>query len=150
MELAKQVVKGFNMCSKNGINTMKTAILLSMLALITHAGADPKVVNGCRIEPSVECTGANLATADLALADLRFADLRGTDLQGAILTGAKLQGAFLQKAQLARSNLRGANLRWARLRGANLQGSDLEGADLSSAIWIDGRECAQGSIGKCK
>ena len=44
--------------------------------------------------------------------------------------------------------------RFCYLRGANLKGYDLwdadfTGADLSDVIWMDGRKCRVGSIGKC-
>ncbi len=38
---------------------------------------------------------------------------------------------------------------YCNLTRANLGGADLSGADLAWAIWIDGRQCAEGSIGEC-
>ena len=59
-------------------------------------------------------------------------------------------GAGLRNADLSYANLRGADLGYADLRGANLGAADLSGAKLDNAIWIDGNECAAGSVGECK
>ena len=78
---------------------------------------------------------ARLADARLVEANLRLTDLRGADLRGADFSDAKLTGAKLQKANL---------------QGAILDDANLNGANLSGAIWIDGSECAPGSVGRCK
>ena len=78
---------------------------------------------------------ARLADARLVEANLRLTDLRGADLRGADFSDAKLTGAKLQKANL---------------QGAILDDANLNGANFSGAIWIDGSECAPGSIGRCK
>jgi hypothetical protein len=62
-------------------------------------------VNGYRIAPYADLTGANLTGAYL-----RGADLRGADLTGANLTGADLTGAYVGGADLAGADLRGADL----------------------------------------
>jgi hypothetical protein len=78
---------------------------------------------------------ARLADARLVEANLRLTDLRGADLRGADFSDAKLTGAKLQKANL---------------QDAILDDANLNGANFSGAIWIDGTECAPGSIGRCK
>ena len=77
---------------------------------------------------AVSRRGPNLTSAHLYLAGLR-----------AGLTNAKLQLVWLTYA-----NLSGANLYHANLRNSNVRN-----ADMSGATWIDGRECAYGSIGGC-
>lgn len=93
--------------------------------------------------------GAILSTATLARVDLSYADLAGADLSGADLEAAVLKGASLREARLAGAALTEADLRYANLTGADLEGASLAGADLSQATWIDGRVCADGSIGAC-
>jgi Pentapeptide repeats (8 copies) len=93
---------------------------------------------------------ANLEHAALDRADLNYADLRGASLRYADLNGATLTGAMLQNAALNGANLSRTDLRYADFRGADVQGATLTGADLSRATWIDGRACADGSVGSCK
>jgi len=45
--------------------------------------------------------------------------------------------------------LRESNLSNADLTGAKLKTAKLEGARLDHTIWLDGRVCAIGSVGKC-
>ena len=61
------------------------------------------------------------------------------------LTGANLEGAALSGATFRYATLKNANL-----KGAQINGTNFSGADLSGAIWVDGRQCAAGSIGRCK
>ena len=76
------------------------------------------IVNGYKIEPYADLSGADLSRADLSWSNLSGADLSGADLSG---------------ADLRWSNLSGANLRGADLSGAGLSESTLIGADLSGA-----------------
>ena len=114
--------------------------------------------------------GANLVSADLHAAHIKNADLSGAHLRGAKLGGSDLSytnmsaadlsysdlsqallvGAGLRNADLSYANLHGADLSYADLRGANLGAADLTGVKLDNAIWIDGNECAVGSVGGCK
>jgi uncharacterized protein YjbI with pentapeptide repeats len=89
--------------------------------------------------------GADLSSADLAYANLRQASLRNTDLRNGILMGADLTGADLRGA-----NLSGADLRYALMAGSQLEGARLEQAQLGKATWIDGKPCAESSIGQCR
>lgn len=88
--------------------------------------------------------GADLHNANLSYANLGQAELLKTNLANALLLGANLRGANLQGA-----DLRGANLSFANLSEANLDGVNLEGALLHKAVWIDGRVCADNSLGDC-
>ncbi|MFW5767789.1 MAG: pentapeptide repeat-containing protein [Bacteroidota bacterium] len=82
--------------------------------------------------------------------DLSGADLSGADLSGAILMWSNLSGANLSGADLYEAVLSGANLSGANLFGAYLVRTYLVETDLSGATWVDGRQCAEGSIGECK
>ena len=87
-----------------------------------------KVINGCRIEPSTKCPGADLHEPFLANADLRFANL-----SRAILAKGNFYIAILVRADLSHANLQGANLSGADLTGANLKAAHLDQADLTGA-----------------
>ncbi|MBI5460578.1 MAG: pentapeptide repeat-containing protein [Gammaproteobacteria bacterium] len=89
--------------------------------------------------------GANLIGSDLAYTLLSLADLRHADLSNARMTGAGLRGADLRGARLA-----GADLSYADLREAHLDGAVLAETRFDSAIWIDGRTCKAGSVGRCQ
>lgn len=93
--------------------------------------------------------GARLERARLARADLRYADLDASGLGYADLSGADLLGANLRGADLIYADLRGANLAFSNLKDARIGGAVLRDARLSGAIWIDGRRCAEPSIGVC-
>lgn len=114
--------------------------------------------------------GARLGGLDLPGARMRATRLRGADLVGANLSGADLAYADLVDGKLAYANLQGASLKGAALAGADLSNADLRDADLSygdfsrariggarfdaalldNAIWLDGRICAAGSVGRCR
>ena len=72
------------------IHRIGLAGLLSVALLAGASAAEPRVVNGCRIEPATNCAFARLEAADLAGADLSDASLHG-----AVMTGANLRGANL-------------------------------------------------------
>ena len=77
--------------------------------------------------------------------DLSSANLANLDMYGANLPGANLAGA-----NLADTSFNDANLTDANMKGANIKGANFSGAKLSNAIWVDGKKCQSGSIGKCK
>jgi hypothetical protein len=94
--------------------------------------------------------GAHLQRAQLSGADLRYADLSASELGYADLSGADLLGTNLRGADLTYADLSGANLAFSDLSDARIGGSVLRDARLSGAIWIDGRRCAEPSIGTCE
>ncbi|MDX9767883.1 MAG: pentapeptide repeat-containing protein [Ectothiorhodospiraceae bacterium] len=98
---------------------------------------------------SADLRRARLTGASLKGANLDYVDLRGADLKGTNLANASLRGARLGSAVMIDTNLSGADLGYADLRGAFVQGLHLDGTKLDRAIWIDGRECADGSVGRC-
>jgi len=95
-------------------------------------------------------TGADLGAAQLRATDLSYASLEDADLSGANLRTANLKGALLSGANLSLSDLRDADFGHASLQGANLSGANLNGTKLSRATWVDGRVCADGSVGECR
>ena len=88
---------------------------------------------------------AHLEGADLSYAVLTGASLRNVQFSGSNLLGAELTGVDLSGADMA-----GANLRYAVLKGAVLAGTRFDSARLDKATWVDGRVCAEGSLGLCR
>lgn len=105
-------------------------------------------LSGARLN-NADLSGAHLRAAKLAGANLSYTNLSVADLSYSDLSQAALIGAGLRHADLSYTNLRGADLRYADLRGANLGAAELSGARFDNAIWIDGNECAIGSVGEC-
>jgi uncharacterized protein YjbI with pentapeptide repeats len=88
---------------------------------------------------------ANLSYAKLSNANLTHANINDSNLSHAYLTGSDLTLADLTGADLSN-----ADLSYANLFGADLTNANLTGAWLREATWIDGRTCAQWSIGSCE
>lgn len=99
---------------------------------------------GTAVQSGRDYVNQELAGASWARRDLRGANITNTNLQGADLSGANLASASIVNVDLSGARLNGANF-----RGANIVNVDLEDADLSQAIWVDGRSCRTGSIGRC-
>lgn len=93
--------------------------------------------------------GANLQASNLSNADIAYANLSLTNLKGTRFDGADLRGTNLRRADLRRASLVGADLSFGDMTGANLTGANLEGTVFSNTIWIDGKTCKQGSVGRC-
>lgn len=72
------------------------------------------------------------------------------DWHGCDKTGYFLVGADLREANLKDARLSGANLSYANLKGARLDGAVLNDAKLAGATWVDGRVCADDSVGSCR
>jgi hypothetical protein len=92
---------------------------------------------------------AKLTATNLTGAKLRYADLSGADMSYAQLAQADLLGANLQGADLSAADLSAADLRYADMTGGRVERALLRGAKLTGSIWVDGRVCAEGSVGKC-
>ncbi|MBI2471635.1 MAG: pentapeptide repeat-containing protein [Planctomycetes bacterium] len=114
----------------------------------------------------VQLKGSNLKDANLEKTDLSKGNLEGCILSYANLRGAILLfDANLKRAVLWRTILEDAHLDFACLEGADLTGAYLKNAsligakinkdtnfrdaDLENTIWINGKKCEKGSIGKC-
>lgn len=93
----------------------------------------------------VRLDDAQLAGADLTYAILTQASLRNVQFSGVVLTGAELSGADLSGADFA-----DAHLQYAVFKDAVIAGTRFDGARLDKATWVDGRICAEGSLGSCR
>jgi uncharacterized protein YjbI with pentapeptide repeats len=94
--------------------------------------------------------GANFEQALMQLTYMRGGNFRKANFTRAHMHATKLQGANLEGAILDHTNLSSANLEGANLKGASIKQVLWMNAKLSGATWVDGRVCAQGSIGECK
>lgn len=92
---------------------------------------------------------AKLDNADFSGADLSYATMARASLRAANMEGAILQAADFRGADLTGANLGTSDLRYADFVDAKIDGLRLEGAKLDRASWIDGRICAEGSVGEC-
>lgn len=93
---------------------------------------------------SAQLTQLRLINSDLSYTNLSLSDLSGSDMRGALLVGA-----VLRRANLANTNFAGSDLSYVNFTGANIQNMHLANARLDEAIWVDGRLCLPGSIGRC-
>jgi len=50
---------------------------------------------------------------------------------------------------LSNADFKGADLEEANLKGANISGANFKGAELEYTTWVDGRVCAEDSVGSC-
>lgn len=98
---------------------------------------------------NMDMTGAHLVGADLTGADFSYSTMGLVDLRRANLSYVHLTGAGLQNADLRGARLTSADFSYADLRGARLDGAELAMVRFDHAIWLDGRQCQPGSIGKC-
>ncbi len=98
---------------------------------------------------SAQLVGANLFASRFDGARLDYADLSVANLSFATFRGASLKGTTLRQADLTSADLRKANLAYANLTGAKIAGARFDEAVLDHAIWIDGRTCLPGSVGRC-
>ena len=140
----------WNNCLMEGVKLVTADLRGAKLRNANMAGAD---LRGAQLSGAdiayTSLVGANLSGTELHQATMLGTNMRNADLAGANLSGANLSYAILQKADLNNVNLTDANLSNADLEGAKLKTAKLKGAILDQAIWIDGRICAKGSIGKC-
>lgn len=86
---------------------------------------------------------------NMSEAQLEGADLRGKNLSGVDFRKADLEEANLSGADLTNSDFTDADLEETNLKGAKIKGAIFKNAELEFATWVDGRVCAEGSIGGC-
>lgn len=92
----------------------------------------------------------NLEECILSYANLREAILSDVNLKGVVLWGTILEGADLEFACLEGADLTCAHLNNANLIGAKInKDTNFRETNLENTIWINGKKCEKGSIGKC-
>lgn len=93
--------------------------------------------------------GARFERAILVDADFSYAELRGADFSLSRLNRARFIGSNLRGVTFNHAQLGHADLRYADLTDARLMGAEIAGARFDHALWIDGRRCGGGSVGRC-
>ena len=91
----------------------------------------------------------NFAESSFFRANLYEANLEGGKFEKANFTSANLTRANFKGASLIEATFKDSNLFESDFTGANIINANFEGANLNYAIWIDGKKCGLGSIGKC-
>ena len=140
----------WNNCLMEGVKLVTADLRGAHLRNANMGGAD---LRGAKLAGAdiayTNLVGANLSGAELSQVIMLGANMRSADLAGANLQGANLAYAILQKADLTNADLRDTDLSNADLNGATIKTTKFDGAKLDQAIWLDGRICAKGSVGKC-
>lgn len=98
---------------------------------------------------STNLQGANLFGSNMSAADLSYADLSRANLSFVDFQNAQLKGANLRSADLSKANFTNADLSYANIQDANLHEVVFSGAKLDHVIWVNGKKCLPGSVGKC-
>ncbi len=99
---------------------------------------------------NMDLTGAHLVGANLVGSDLAYTFLNAADLRHADLSNTRMTGTALRAADLRGTRLAGADLAYADLREVRMEGAVLTHTRLDNALWIDGRTCKPGSVGRCE
>jgi len=99
---------------------------------------------------NINLSNSNITMGHLFRVNLEYANLSGTELSKVDLSEGSLKGADLRHASLKDIDLHGADLSYANFFNARLENVNLARARLDHAIWVDGRECRQDSIGECR
>ena len=82
-------------------------------------------------------------------ANLYESNLQGANLEQSDFTSSNLTKANFKGATLIGANFKNANLMEADLTSANISDANFEGSNLNDTVWVDGKKCQLGSIGKC-
>ena len=94
-------------------------------------------------------TNGNFAESSFVRTNLYESNLEGGIFEKANFTSANLTRVNFKGSSLIETNFSNSNLFEADFTGANILNANFEGANLNNAIWVDGKKCNLGSIGKC-
>ena len=91
----------------------------------------------------------NFVESSFIRTNLYEANLEGGIFEKANFSSANLTRVNFKGSSLIETNFTNSNLFEADFTGANILNANFEGANLNSTIWVDGKKCNFGSIGKC-
>lgn len=128
---------------------MKKSKLLIIFALALVSAINLAAAKTCKDYSHNDYEKVMRGEKRLKNALLEGANLSGMDLRGVDFRGAELEKVNFKGANLAGVNFEKADLEDANLKGANIEGANFNETELEDAVWIDGRTCAEGSIGGC-
>ena len=94
-------------------------------------------------------SNGNFAESSFFRANLYEANLEGGNFEKTNFTSANLTRANFKGSSLIEANFKDSNLFEADFTGSNITNANFEGANLNNSIWVDGKKCSLGSIGKC-
>jgi uncharacterized protein YjbI with pentapeptide repeats len=97
----------------------------------------------------INLSGSVLRNINLEKARFSYSNLQECDLTRTNFKGAVFKKANLSKANLSHAHFDDANLQSANLYKAIIASTSFENANLENAIWVNGKKCKPGSIGKC-
>lgn len=137
-----------------------SVVLLILTISCVLAGVDfsqndyEKALKGDKNLSETRLEGADFSSKNLTGVSFVNADLEGANFQCANLSEANFEHSDLEEVNFSGANLSNVNfyhadLEEANLKGANIEGADFKNAELEYATWVDGRICAEGSIGSC-
>ena len=98
---------------------------------------------------SVILRDANLYASNFTQSRMDYSDLSNSNISEAIFQRANLKGANFKNTDSRGADFTSANLSYVDFTGALILDAKFKNADLSHAIWVNGKNCQQGSIGKC-
>lgn len=135
-------------------NQMLTLMLLLISSFMETSVFAFNLADVNKLKTSKNCGNCDLSNADLSGlsllganvsgANMRNANLTNTVITNGILTNANLSGAIMGGARFNYSNMNQANLKVAILSAT----TDFTGAQMSGVIWINGKVCDFGAVGK--
>jgi len=99
---------------------------------------------------SVILRNSNLYASNFNKASMDYSNLSGSNLSQSSFVRAKLKGASFKNSDLRRTNFKGADLTYSDFSNANITFADFTDANLAHAIWINGKVCRAGSVGRCQ
>ena len=108
-----------------------------------------KVIFDKSIMMNSNLANGNFAESSFFRTNLYEANLEGGNFEKANFTSSNLTRVSFKGASLIATIFKDSNLYESDFTGANIINANFEGANLNYAIWIDGKKCGLGSIGKC-
>ena len=91
----------------------------------------------------------NFAGSSFVKTNLYESNLEGGIFEKANFSSANLTRVNFKGSSLIETNFSNSNLFEADFTGANILNANFEGSNLNNAVWIDGKKCNLGSVGKC-
>ena len=98
---------------------------------------------------SAKLTGSKFSGSSIKSANLSYANFDNAELSYVDFSDSVLKGASMRNADMTYVVLNNVDMRYADMTGAKIGGLQINNARLSGAIWTNGKECKEGSIGKC-
>ena len=139
-------------------NICKFITVLILFSVNVYAACDAPPANevdwtNCNFIEQLDLSGVSLANAQMTGVNLALVNLEKSQINNANMSyGNFILGNF-NNSNLFSSNMQYSNCNntifEVNFTGANIINAVFDEANLSNAIWVDGKKCALGSVGKC-